>query len=102
MKKFGVGNGVFGTDHGGEMACSTSFHDMMLCEFGYIVKPTGADNPSQNRGAKIYNNTLAVKVWTLLYGSSLLAKLWSAALLHAVYLHNWLVHSATNKTPCEG
>ncbi len=102
MTKFGVGNGVVRTDQGGELACSKSFRDMMLREFGYVVEPTGADSPSQNGGTKIYNNTLAVKVRTLLYGSGLSAKFWSAALLHAVYLHNWLVHSATNKTPYEG
>ena len=75
---------------------------MMLREFGYVVEPTGADSPLQNRGAEIYNNTLAVKVRTLLYGSGLSAKFWLAGLLHAVYLHNRLVHSTTNKTPYEG
>jgi hypothetical protein len=74
----------------------------MLKDFGYVVKGTGADSPSQNGGAEIYNNTLAVKVRTLLYGLGLPAKFWSAALLHAVYLHNRLVHSATHKTPFEG
>jgi hypothetical protein len=102
MTKFGSGNGVVRTDQGGELARSASFRDMMLRDFNYVVKPTGANSPSQNGGAKIYNNMLAVKVWTLLYGSGLLAKFWSAALLHAVYLHNRLVHSATNKTPYEG
>jgi hypothetical protein len=102
MTKFGIGNGVVRTDQGGELARSKSFRDMMLSEFGYVVEPTGADSPSQNGGAEIYNNTLAVKVRTLLYGSGLSAKSWSAALLHAVYLHNRLVHSATNKTPYEG
>ncbi len=74
----------------------------MLTEFGYVIEPTGADSPSQNGGAEIYNNTLAVKVCMLLYGSSLPAKFWSAALLHAVYLHNRLVLSATGITPFEG
>jgi hypothetical protein len=75
---------------------------MMLKDYDYVVESTGADSPSQNGGAEIYNNTLAVKVKMLLYGAGLSAKFWSAALLHAVYLHNWLVHSATNKTPYEG
>ncbi len=73
----------------------------MLGKFGYVVEPTGADSPSQNGGAEIYNNTLAVKVRTLLYGSGLPAKFWSAALVHAMYLHNRLVHSAINLTPHE-
>jgi hypothetical protein len=74
----------------------------MLTEFGYVVKPTGADSPSQNGGTEIYNNTLAVKVRTLLNGSGLPAKCWSAALLHAIYLHNRLVHLVTGITPFEG
>ncbi len=74
---------------------------MMLGKFGYVVEPTGADSPSQNGGAEIYNNTLAIKVRTLLYGSGLPAKFWSAALVHAVYLHNRLIQSAINLTPYE-
>jgi hypothetical protein len=60
------------------------------------------DSPSQNGGAESYNHTLAVKVRTLLYGAGLPARFWSSALLHAVYLHNRLVHSATDRTPYEG
>jgi hypothetical protein len=67
-----------------------------------MVEPTGAVSPSQNGGAKIYNNTLAVKVQTLLYGAGLPAKFWLVALLHAMYLYNRLVHSATHKTPYKG
>jgi hypothetical protein len=74
----------------------------MLQDYGYVVEPTGADSPSQNGGVEIYNNTLVVKVCTLLYGSGLPAKFWSAALLHAIYLHNRLVHSKTSKTPFKG
>jgi hypothetical protein len=74
----------------------------MLDSCGYVVEPTGANSASKNGGAERYNDTLAVKVCTLLYGSSLPAKFWSAALLHSVYLHNRLVHSATTKTPYEG
>ena len=102
MTKFGIASGVVQTNQGSELARSAAFRNMMLREFGYVVEPTGADSPSQNGGAEIYNNTLAVKVRTLLYGSGLSAKFWSAALLHAVYLHNRLVHSATKKTPYEG
>ena len=82
-------------------SCDT-FRETMLKEFGYVVEPTDAVSPSQNGGAECYNNTLAVKVRTLLYGAGLSARFWSAALLHAVYLHNRLVHSATGKTPYEG
>jgi hypothetical protein len=74
---------------------------MMLDEFGYVVEPTGADSPSQNGGAEINNNTLAIKVQTLLYGSRLPTKFWSMAILHAVYLHNQLIYSAINPTPYE-
>ena len=67
MTKFGIGNGVVCTDQGGELACSVAFRDMMLRESGYVVEPTGADSPSQNGGTEIYNNTLGVKVWTLIW-----------------------------------
>ncbi len=74
----------------------------MAEEFTYTVEPTGADSASQNGGAEIYNNILAVMVRKLLYGSGLPAKFWSAALLHAVYLQNRLVHLITGITPFEG
>jgi hypothetical protein len=88
MKRFASKTGLVRTDQGGELARSGAFRQMMLGEFGYVVEPTGADSPSQNGGVEIYNNTLAVKVRTLLYGSGLPAKFWSAALVHAAYLHN--------------
>ncbi len=75
MTKFGIASGVVCTDQGGELARSTAFRTMMLRNFGYVVEPTGADSPSQNGGADIYNNTLVVKVCTLLYGSGLSAKI---------------------------
>jgi hypothetical protein len=71
----------------------------MLEEFNYVVESTGAYSPSQNGAIEIYNNTLAVKVCMLLYGSGLPAKFWSATLVHAAYLHNRLVHSTIWKTP---
>ncbi len=99
MSKFGIRDGVICTDQGGKLACSNSFCGVMLKKFEYVVEPTRVDSPSQNGGVERYNNTLAVKVRTLLYGAGLPAKFWSAALLQAVYLHNWLVHLAINKTP---
>ncbi len=102
MKKFGITNSVIQMDQGSKLAWSVDFSMEMLQEFTYLIEPTGADSPSQNGGAEIYNNTLAVKVQTLLYDSGLSAKFWSAALLHAVYLHNRLVHSTTSKTPYKG
>ncbi len=75
---------------------------MVLHEFHYTLEPTGADSLSQNRAVEIYNDKLAVRTRTLLYGLGLLAKFWSAALIHSVYLHNHLVHSKIGKTPFEG
>jgi hypothetical protein len=66
------------------------------------MEPTGADSPSQNGAVEIYNNKLAIRARTLLYGSGLPAKYWSSALLHSVYLNNRLVHTVTKKTPFEG
>ncbi len=74
MSKYGTGNSIIRTDQGGKLARSSDFRHTMLKNFGYVVERTGADSPSQNGGAKIYKNTLAVKVRTLLYGSGLPAK----------------------------
>ena len=95
MTKFGVGGGCVRTDQGGKLAQSDKFRNMLQQESHYIVKPTGLDCPSQNGAAKINNDKLAVKVRTLLHGSGLPAKFWSATLLHSAYLHNRLVQSAT-------
>jgi hypothetical protein len=75
---------------------------MVLREHNYVFEPTGADSPSQNGGVETYNDKLAVRTRTLLYGANLPARYWSAALLHAVYLNNRLVHTVTKKTPFEG
>jgi hypothetical protein len=75
---------------------------MVLQPHHYVVESTGADSPSQNSAVEIYNGKLTVRARTLLYGSGLPAKYWSAALLHLVYLHNQLVHHVTHITPFEG
>jgi hypothetical protein len=74
MTKYGAGTGLIRMDQGSKLAQSKAFCNTMIQDFGYVVEPTGADSPSQNGGAEIYNNTLAVKVCTLLYGSGLPAK----------------------------
>ncbi len=99
--KIGLANGIIWTDQGSELAQSNKFRMVMMDKFSYMVEPTGSDSPMQNRGAEIYNGTLAVKVWTLLYGSGLPAKFLSAVLLHSIYLHNHLVHLAVGLTPYE-
>ncbi len=62
MSKYGTGNGIIRTDQGGKLARSGEFCKSMLKDFEYVVKRTSVDSPSQNGGAEIYNNTLAVKV----------------------------------------
>ena len=94
--------GSIRTDQGGELARSFALSDLVLRSHKYVLEPTGADSPSQNGSVEVYNNKLAVRARTLLYGSGLPAKYWSAALLHSVYLHNRLVHATTRKTPFEG
>jgi hypothetical protein len=76
-------------DQGGKLARRSAFQEMMLMNFRYVDELAGAGSPSQNDSTEIYNNTLAVKVWMLLYVSGLPTKFWSAALFHAAYLHNW-------------
>ncbi len=89
------------TDQGGELASSEAFRDLLLWEFWYTLEPTGADSPSQNGAVEIYNDKFGIQTCSLLYGTGLPAKYWSAALVHSVYLHNRLVHSATLCTPFE-
>lgn len=90
------------TDQGGELGRSTALSDLILRKFHYVLEPPGADSPSQNGAVEIYNDKLAIRTRTLLYSSGLLAKYWSSALQHSVYLHNRLVHKATKMTPFEG
>ena len=85
--------GSIRTDQGGELARSFKLSDLVLRTHNYVLEPTGADSPSQNGAVEVYNNKLAIRARTLLYGSGLPAKYWSAALQHSVYLHNRLVHS---------
>ena len=101
LTKFGLVKGVLRTNQGSKLTRSVEFRKTMMNDFAYTEEPTGANSPSQNGGAEIYNGTLAVKVRTLLYGSGLPAKFWSTALLHSVYLHNRLVHSSVGMTPYE-
>ena len=94
--------GCVRTDQGGELARSEAFRTMLLKVHRYTLEPTGSDSPSQNGAVEIYNDKFGIRTRTLLYGSGLPAKYWSAALCHSVYLHNRLVHSETKKTPFEG
>jgi hypothetical protein len=100
LGRFGhADGGVVRTDQGSELARSPEFCDTILHNYQYVIEPTGADSPSQNGAAEIYNGKLAVRARTLSFGSGLPTKFWSSALLHAVYLHNWLVHTVTQTTP---
>jgi hypothetical protein len=102
LKRHGHSNGgSLRTDQGGELARSSHLLDMVLRKYNYVFEPTGADSPSQNGAVEIYNDKLAVRARTLLYGSGLPAKYWSAALVHSVYLANRLVHTVIKKTPFE-
>ena len=63
----------------------------------------GSTSLSQNCPAEKWNDTFAVTSEALLYyGTALKTNYGSAALLHAVYLHNCQVHSRTGVTPLEG
>jgi hypothetical protein len=90
--------GVLRMDQGGELARSFDFGDTILQNHKYVLEPTGADRTSKNGAAEIYNAKLAVRERTLLFGLGLPAKFWSSALIHAVYLHNRLIHTVTWKT----
>jgi hypothetical protein len=103
LQRFGhADGGCICTDQGGELAGLSALSNMVLRNHSYVVEPTGADSPSQNGQAENYNDKLAIRTRTLLYGAGLPAQYWSSALIHAVYLHNRLVHSITKHTPFEG
>ncbi len=94
LSQFGHAHGgSIRTDQGGELARSLALSDLVLRMHNYVLEPTGADSPSQNGSVEIYNNKLAIRARTLLYGSGLPAKYWSSALMHSVYLHNRMVHA---------
>jgi hypothetical protein len=95
-------SGFIWCDQGGKLARSNAFIKMALTEFGYKVELTGVNSPSQNRQVEKWNDIFAVTTRALLYGVALEPKYWSAALLHAAYLHNCCVHSCTGITPFEG
>jgi hypothetical protein len=102
LDRFGHMNGGSNrSDQGGELARSFAFSDLLLQKHKYVIESTSADSPSQNGAVEIYNAKLAVRTRTLFFGSGLPAKYWSSALIHAVYLHNLLVHTVTRKTPFE-
>ena len=104
LTRFGRPNkegGMIRTDQGGELARSELFRTTLLEKHNYVVEPTGANSPSQNGQVEKYNHVLGVTVRVLLYSSGLRATYWSAALLHAVYLHNRRCHKALMKTPYE-
>ena len=87
--------GMIRCDQGGEIARSEEFRTRMLKDCNFVVEPTGADDPAQNGGVESWNDTFVVTVRALLYGAALSAIYWSAALVHAVFLHNVRVHSDT-------
>ncbi len=93
--------GVIRCDQGGELARSHLFRSTLMDKHLYVLEPTGADSPSQNGGSEKWNDTLAVTTRALLYGASLPAKYWSAALTHAAYIHNRRVHRIIQTTPYE-
>ena len=100
LDRYGAKEGFIRVDQGGELAkCKDFVTAMLKCH--YVVEPTSSEGASQNKQAEKYNDTLATTVKTLLYGAGLPAQFWSAALLHAVYLHNRRVNKSTMMTPFE-
>jgi hypothetical protein len=85
-------------DQGGELWRSDDIRDVCI-KHQYVAEPTGSDSPSQNGKVERLNGTYGVMVRAMLYSSGLHPKFWSAAVIHAVYLKNRHVHSATGDTP---
>jgi hypothetical protein len=68
----------------------------------HIIEPTGSDSSWQNGKVELLNGTFGFMVRCLLYSAGQSAKLWSDALIHAVYLNNRLYHKAIGMTPYKG
>jgi hypothetical protein len=100
LDQFGAKDGFIRTDQGGELAGCHDFITQMA-EHHFIVEPTGADSPNQNKQAERYNDTFGVTTRVLLYGAGFPAAFWSIALVHACYLHNRHVHKSILMTPFE-
>jgi hypothetical protein len=100
LDQFGAKSGHIRCDKGGELAGCAAFITGMA-ERGFVVEPTASDSPEQNKQAEKWNDIFGVTVRVLLYGSGLLAVFWSAALIHAAYLHNRRVHKTILMTPFE-
>ena len=47
-------------DQGNKLALSEAFRTTMQRKHGYVIKPTGTDDPAQNGGAELWNDTFAV------------------------------------------
>jgi hypothetical protein len=63
------------------------------------MDPTAPHAAFQNAKAERPNRNFGKTVRCLLYNANLGLEYWSFALLHAVYLKNWLRHSTTNQVP---
>jgi hypothetical protein len=87
-------------DQGGELWRSNELRDVAFAA-GYDFEPTGSDAASENGKVKRANGTFGAMVRCLLYSAGLHPRLWSAALVHTVYLKNRLYHKALCMKPHE-
>jgi len=78
-----------------------SLHDLMLptSDAGFILESTAADAPFQNGMAEHPNQSLGHMMCCLLQSADLDPEYWFFALLHAVYLKNYLCHTSIKDTP---
>ena len=82
-------------DQGGELAKSQLFQQT-VADAGFLLEPTAANAPFQNGLAGQPNQSLGQTMRCLLHVAELGPEYWSFALLHAVYLKNYLLHTATH------
>ena len=101
FQRFGIPQGgMIRCDEGGELSRSTEFRKV-IGTYNYAAEPTGAETPVQNAGVERYNDTLSVLTRSLLYGPSLCAQYWSAAVVYAAYIMNQRYHHVTQRRPYE-
>ena len=87
-------------DQGGELYKSPDIHNLFE-QYGYDLRPTGADNSRQNGPVERAHRTIGNMIRCLLHGAGLDAKFWPYAFYHALRLMNAIPQKKQGKSPTE-
>ena len=87
-------------DQGGELYHSPDVRNIFK-QFGYEIRPTGADNSRQNGPVERAHRTIGNMIRSLIYGASLDMKFWPYAFYHSLRLLNAIPEKGRDKSPSE-